>query len=223
MEGVSYCGYTQEVRLEIRSGGGISAEAWNVTQVAPPGDVLLPTTGAADTVDYYVPADKAHLQKNQTYARLKATGERRYKVGFRSAQVRGDLVYFGTIRGGAAYLYVKRFFNNPSAEYAEESAGQPGENGFSIHVYNDDGKLGGVAELECNLLPIGGRSGRIESRDVVCNWFFYRPAGTTQNNRSLVVGNNEARITDGAVCSSKTICATLPTHTAAFGARPHSE
>jgi len=169
---VRYCGYLQEVTLNIRRGAEICAEAWNITQVEPPGDIWIPVTSTAAYVDYYDPIDDDYLRRTQDWVRLKATGERKYKVGLNAAQVQGYVVYQSE-SDGAPYLYIKCFFSNPSAEYAEEPAALPGRNGNSVHVYNDDGKLGGFTELECNLQPVGGVFKRRASRDVVCNWFFF--------------------------------------------------
>ncbi len=172
LDEVEYCGYTQKVTLKIRHGGKVSAEAWNITQVDPPGDILIPVTDAAEYIDFYDPIDDNHLQNGTDVTRLKATGDCRYKVGLKAAQVQGDILYFGE-QDGKPYLYVKRFFSNPSADHAEESAALLGENGFSTYVYNDDGRIGGFSELECNLQPVGGTARRLQSCDVICNWFFF--------------------------------------------------
>ncbi len=172
LNGVEYCGYTQEVVLKIRHGGKVSAEAWNITQVDPPGDILIPVTDMAEYVDFYDPISDQYMQNDTDVTRLKATGDCRYKVGLKAAQVKGDILYFSE-QDGNPYLYVKRFFSNPSAEHGEESATLPGENGLSTYVYNDDGRIGGFSELECNLQPIGGRNRRRKSSDIICNWFFF--------------------------------------------------
>jgi hypothetical protein len=67
---------------------------------------------------------------------------------------------------------VRSFFNNPSAPYAEEPSHSPGRRGHSIHIYNDDGNLGGFGELECNAQTIGGATGRSSSTDQVVLWLY---------------------------------------------------
>ncbi len=174
MNGVDYCGYLQELMLRFLKDSAISAEAWNITQIEPPGEILIPVTQEAEYADYYEPVDTQHMQRSDQAVWLKASGKRRYKVGFKAAHVNGDIVYFGET-GSTAYLYIKRFFNNPSAPYSEEPASLPGVSGFSTHVYNDDGNIGGFAELECNLQPVSGSGSRESSTDLVCNWFFKGP------------------------------------------------
>lgn len=171
MQGVAYSGYAQEIALEQRAGAHICAEAWNLTQVVPAGDILIPAVPEAEVVNYYEPVDPQHLERCSGFLRLRASGSRRYKVGVKSAHVCGAIAYLST-QDGAPYLYIKSFPNNPSAGYAEEPAHLPGMNGFSTHVYNDDGHSGGFSELECNLQTVGGSTNRRASRDVVCNWFY---------------------------------------------------
>jgi hypothetical protein len=67
---------------------------------------------------------------------------------------------------------VRNFFNNPSGAYTEEIDRIPGMNGFSIHVYNDDGGLGGFTELECNEQAIGAYTGRSKSSDQLVLWVY---------------------------------------------------
>ena len=186
---VEYCGYLQEVALKVRRGVGISAEAWNVTQIEPPGDIWIPVTDTAEYIDFYNPIDHAYMQSSMDAVRLKATGNCRYKIGLKAAQVQGDILYFGE-QDGRPYLYVKRFFSNPSAEYAEESAALPGKNGFSTYVYNDDGGIGGFSELECNLQPVGGKVRRLQSRDVICNWFFFGETGKLDKIMKALTGKS---------------------------------
>ena len=187
MGGVDYCGYSQELMLRSLKDNAISAEAWNITQIEPPGEILIPATKRAEYADYYEPVDAQHMQRSDQAIRLKASGQRRYKVGFKATHVKGDLVYFGEA-GGTAYLYIKRFFNNPSACYSEEPASWPGVSGFSTHVYNDDGKIGGFAELECNLQPVSGTGSRKTSTDLVCNWFFMGPLQRLNKIQSALTG-----------------------------------
>jgi len=171
MEGVSYSGYAQEITLEQRTGGDICAEAWNLTQVMPAGNILIPAVPNAEFVDYYEPVDAQHMERIPRGLKLRASGQRRYKVGVKAAHVFGEIAYLSA-QEGVPFLYVKRFPNNPSAGYAEEPAHLPGVNGFSTHIYNDDGKGGGFSEMECNLQTVGGKTNRHASQDTVCNWFY---------------------------------------------------
>ena len=167
MDGVDYAGYSQHLQLQKR--GKPSAEAWNITQIKTPALVLIPASSELAYADYYEPVDQTILTVRDGAARLLASGARRYKIGLKAAHTRGDIVSIQE-DDGVSTLVIKRFFNNPSAPYAEEPAAHPGERGMSIHVYNDDGALGGFAELECNMTPAS--AGRSSAAGEVVNWFF---------------------------------------------------
>jgi hypothetical protein len=42
-----------------------------------------------------------------------------------------------------------------------------------LDIYQDDGKLGDFAEIECHGRPIGGATGRSELSDRFVNWFYF--------------------------------------------------
>ena len=94
------------------------------------------------------------------------------------------LAYFNHLDDGLAYLIVRDFFNNPSAAYIEEPAHLPGCRGHSVHVYNDDGKLGGFGEVECNGQTIGGVTGRSASTDQLALWLY---VGTANKVREIAL------------------------------------
>ena len=62
-----------------------------------------------------------------------------------------------------------------SAPYLEEPAHLPGRSGHSIHVYNDDGGLGGFSEMECQGQAIGGSLSRSAGADQFLLWFYVGP------------------------------------------------
>ena len=94
-----------------------------------------------------------------THAKLKITGDKMYKIGYKSAHLHGKAGYLNQLEDGRFYLLIRNFFNNPSSEYAEEPYHTKGLRGHSVHVYNDDGTNGDFGELECNGQTIGGTTG----------------------------------------------------------------
>jgi hypothetical protein len=172
MDGVSFAGYEQVVTLSERMRDDILSEAWSLTQLNPSGVLLIPASPCVEYTDYYEPIDGEHQAIYPDHVRLQITGNRQYKVGYKSAHVFGRLAYYNHLDDGRAYLIVRNFFNNPSMPYAEEPDHSPGCRGHSIHVYNDDGKAGGFGELECNLPTIGGDTGRSSSMDQLVLWLY---------------------------------------------------
>ena len=171
-DGVTYLGYEQVVTLVESKRDDILSEAWDLVQLNPAGDLLIPASPAVEITDYYAPIDAGHLSRHANHVRLKISGKRQYKVGIKAAQTFGRLGYYSRTGGDQAYLVVRTYFNNPSAPYAEEPDFPAGCRGHSIHVYNDGGEFGGFGELEVNLPTIGGETGRSSSTDHLLLWIY---------------------------------------------------
>ena len=151
---------------------GILSEVWNLVQLNPGGELIIPASPRVEYTDYFEPVDAAHQTIAANHVRLRITGQQRYKVGYKAAHLTGRLAYLNRLDAGRSYLIVRNFFNNPSAGYAEEPAGRPGRNGHSVHVYNDGGGFGGFGELECTGQTIGGATGRAASMDRMVFWLY---------------------------------------------------
>jgi hypothetical protein len=176
MAGVRFAGYEQMVSLSEAQHDHIMSETWSVVQLNPGGVLLIPASPRLEYSDYFDPIDEEHQTLHPDHARIKISGRRRFKVGYKAAHVFGRLAYFNHLDGGRAYLIVRNFFNNPSAPYIDEPPDRPGCHGHSIHVYNDDGSFGGFGELECNGQTIGGHTGRSSSNDQMVLWFYVGPS-----------------------------------------------
>lgn len=172
IDGVCYLGYEQDVTLTETKLDDIMSEAWDLVQLDPGGDLLIPASPEVEITDYYAPVDAEHLSRQPHHVRLKLSGKRQYKVGIKAAQTFGRLGYVSRFRDGRAYLVVRSYPNNPSAPYAEEPDFPVGCRGHSIHVYNDGGEFGGFGELEVNLPTIGGETGRSSSSDRLLLWIY---------------------------------------------------
>lgn len=181
--GLLFAGYEQTVSLAESRSDEIMSEVWNLVQLNPGGQLLIPAASHIEYNDYFEPVDSAHQTIYPHYVCLNITGQRRYKVGYKAAQVFGRLAYLNHLADGRACLIVRNFFNNPSAPYAEEPAALPGQCGHSIHVYNDDGALGGFGELECNGQTIGGATGKSATTDQFVLWLY---VGNSQKIKQLI-------------------------------------
>ncbi len=169
---VLFAGYEQLVTLSESRRDDIVSEAWSLTQLNPGGHLVIPCSPRVEYTDYYKPIDEGLQSFHPNHVRLKITGNRQYKVGYKAAHVFGRLAYHNHLADGRAYLIVRNFFNNPSSPYTEEPDHSPGCRGHSIHVYNDNGNAGGFGELECNAQTIGGDTGRSSSTDQLVLWLY---------------------------------------------------
>ena len=188
IQDVLFAGYQQTVQLCETRQDEIMSETWNLIQVRSGGQILIPTTPQPEYSDYFAPIDDRHLTIEPWGMRLQISGRKQYKVGVQAAQTFGRLAYLNQWHEGQATLIVRNFFNNPSAPYAEEPAAQPHRRGRSIHIYNDDGALGGFGELEVNGQTIGGVGGRSTTTDQFVLWFYLGAPARIKKIASFLLG-----------------------------------
>jgi hypothetical protein len=188
VDGVTFAGYEQIVTLSESKHDDIASEVWNLIQLNPGGQLLIPASPQPEFSDYFEPLDSDYQVIHSNHVRLEITGDRRYKVGYKAAHVLGRLAYFNHLDQDRAYLCVRNFFNNPGASYVEEPADWPGRRGHSIHVYNDGGALGGFGELECNGQTIGGATGRSVTTDQFILWLYVGAADKVKRLVPHLVG-----------------------------------
>lgn len=171
MESVSYCGYEQVLDLTAESEEQIFAESWNLLQVRPKGRLYLPMYRAMRGTDHYEPAGSHEYLAGDGVC-LEITGDSRYKIAYRAAVLTGRFGYLADETDGESCLIVINYPNNPSAMYSEEPPLMEGDNGYSVHIYNDDGNSGGFAEMECNMQTIGRPTGLNRSIERVAKWIY---------------------------------------------------
>lgn len=171
LQRVDFAGYVQRVSMRLVGGDALLSESWNLAQVRPGGVALIPATPVAQVTDYYEPSDGVVSTVAGGIAGS-ITGDRRYKIGVKAAHVNGRVGYYRVSADGQSSLLVRSFANDPSSVYAEEPDFLPGVLGDSIHLYNDDGGLGGFGELEARGRTIGGSTTRTHSVDEFTSWWF---------------------------------------------------
>lgn len=180
MEDISYCGFEEVIDLKAESGQDVFAEGWDLLQIRPKGTLFIPMYTPLKGTDHYEPAgDHERVTENGIFLRI--TGDSRYKIAYRSAVLTGRFGYLADSDTDSSVLIIICYPNNPSALYSEEPPLIPGDTGYSIHVYNDDGNSGGFAEMECNLPTIGNPAGVHHAADRLTKWIF--TGNTEQLNR----------------------------------------
>ncbi|MBN1835927.1 MAG: hypothetical protein JW820_08750, partial [Spirochaetales bacterium] len=169
---VSFCGYEQVVTLTDLRPDGRESQAWIITQVPAGGTILVPTVPGAEYQDHLEPMDAEHLEVRSNHLRVRAKGDRMFKIEVKAAHHFGRFGCYRSLGDGRAALTVKLFFNNPSAAYVMEAPHRPGVRGYSLDIYHDDGSLGGFAEIECHGQPVGCPGGADRSRDQFLSWAY---------------------------------------------------
>lgn len=188
IQDVLYAGFEHEITLSENSSDSILSETWNLTQLNPGGEMLISSTPKVEFTDYYEPIEEEYQKIFDNHIRLKITGEKRYKVGYKATNILGRVGYYNEMADGNAYLFVRHFFSNPSAPYTKEPADKPACNGHSLHVYNDNGDNGGFAELECSGQPIGGITKKSSCNDLINTWLYMGNADRIKNIAQVLLG-----------------------------------
>jgi hypothetical protein len=196
MQEVVFCGYKQRVMLDGKHTTAFS-EAWNLVQVKAGGELIIPCAPSVEASDYFgsVPDETRQIHYGAVpHLRLHITGQRQYKIGYKAASMTGRMGYIHTLPDGRAYLLIRAFFNNPSNLYAEEPPDLPGNNGHSVHVYNDGGELGGAAsfgEMECSGHTVHGKSREgcdKTANDTFVMWAYVGAPDSIQRIAHLLLG-----------------------------------
>ena len=152
----NYAG-TADFMLHVRKDGEASEtdmeelfepfwESWDLLQIRPKGTLFIPMYEPLRGTDHYEPAgDHETVAENGICLRI--TGDSRYKIAYRSAVLTGRFGYMADSDTDSSVLIIICYPNDPSAMYSEEPPLIEGDTGYSIHVYNDDGKSGGFAMI----------------------------------------------------------------------------
>ncbi|WP_050639114.1 MULTISPECIES: hypothetical protein [Clostridia] len=169
---VDFCGFVQDIELRNETPDGKTyLEPWVLTQVNPEGRFVTPFFGDFEFVDYYTPVEEMQ-RVCKGYAELDVTGNRKYKVAYRSAQTFGRMAFVKRW-GNGWHLMVRNYYNDPSTPYCSEPWGDLGNRGCSVYYYNDDLSNGGFAEFESGGLTLGGDANRQISHNTTSLWFFF--------------------------------------------------
>ncbi len=184
---VDFCGYHHDIILQEHENDGIIAEAWNLLQIKPKGSIYIPTTHTAEFVDYYEPITPEYHSVTADFVTLKIDAKLRYKVGYSPLSTLGRSGYVSRYKN-THYLMIRNYFNDPAGMYPEPYIENSLKTGASLHIYNDDGKMGDFAEHECSCLPIGGNTGRGKSHNRISTLFFWGEDHVIQEIAKLFLG-----------------------------------
>jgi hypothetical protein len=189
-----FAGYSSEVTIRQKTALPILAESWNLTQIPAGGVALVSTVPGAQVTDYYEPVGDL-LEHVAGGVAVSITGADRFKLGFSAPHVFGRVGYLTARGDGNATLLLRNSVSDPAAEYSEEPDFAVGHRGDPIHIYNDDGGLGGFAELEARGRPIGSDDVPATSTDAVTSWWFRGSEPVVAGIARSVTGIDPASIT----------------------------
>lgn len=169
---VDFCGYEHSVTLHEKKNDGLISQTWDLLQINPGGQILIPASPAVEFTEYYEPVDETVQTIHQNHVRVFIAGDRMFKIGYKAPHIFGRAGYYYKLDSKRACLMVRSFYNNPSYPYLDEPYNKPGKVGDSLQIYQDDGELGGFAEIECIGQAIGGETGRSDFTDHLSLWCY---------------------------------------------------
>ena len=146
-------------------------EFWDITQLNPGGEIIIPSTSELEYVDYYSPIGNL-FERHERYSIAKATGRHYYKIALPALQLLGRVAYINRYDETRYYTLIKQYNNNPSSPYCCEPADRPNLRGCSLFIYNDSGSLGGFTELEHSGQTISDGSNILTSQDQTLYWVY---------------------------------------------------
>ena len=189
MQNVTFTGFEQEAVIrDISPEKELELELWNLTQVNPGGQILIPYTHDYGYVDYYTPVDENIISDQGSHIAVNVRSSADHKLGFYSATTLGRAAYLTEVKEGTWCLFVKNYYNDPSAYSVGEPWNQPGKRGCSLYLYIDGGGQGGFAEFENVGRSFGGSTGRRASVDNTNYWFYYGAKDSLLRIASTLLG-----------------------------------
>jgi hypothetical protein len=172
---VGYAGYTQRTSLERvgRSAGSLaSLGIWNLIQLPPGGELLVPTYARAEPRHFFGEIAARHFAIEDRMLRLAVDFPKSHKIGLRAAIVAGRAGY-AYPRGDRWSLVIRNFFVNPSGRYVDVPKSDPDDLGYALQVCRvDEPEFGSFFELEYHAPALGDPPDTHRSDDVSQVWAF---------------------------------------------------
>lgn len=154
--GVTQLAYRCTNRLRNRSPKSIGTDLPLIAlktfvEVRPPGEVLIalaPQAAANPAVNYLEPFP-VQAGRGVLSVRLDGGADgRRQKIGLTAAAVTGRHAFVASLGAGTSMALVRVFPVEPDGTYVENRDDARGKAGDAIQIYDDNGRLGGFAEME---------------------------------------------------------------------------
>ncbi|MBN1352339.1 hypothetical protein JXJ21_23280 [candidate division KSB1 bacterium] len=123
---------------------------WSLIQINPPGSMIIPINGDAPYDvppyrDYFNVFPPDRISQSNGLISVKIDGKFRGKIGITPWAAKGAFCYLS-----AGYMIIKEFPVDAEGKYLDHPWGKPSDYGDAVQMYNDDGNMGGFAEMECH-------------------------------------------------------------------------
>lgn len=127
---------------------------WSLVQISPSGTVIIPINPAPEGKKayqgYFEPILPERINITDNIISIKIDGKRREKIGISPESSKGCIAYLSVENNNEGVLFIKKFSVEPEGTYLDGPWNVKRENGDAVQIYNDDGNMGGFAEIECH-------------------------------------------------------------------------
>ncbi len=180
---IGYVGYTLRTLLRITAPDrpGACYGLWQLMQVPPGGNVLVPLRGTAALVDYFQTGVAHHCRATASHVVFPVTGRAKHKLGLRAADVSGRMGYLREPTGDQATLIVRDVPALAAAgavgacvRFADYPFWDPRRRDIALQFYNDDGGAGGFGEMEHHSVAATADT-LFQTQDSCHTWCFAGP------------------------------------------------
>jgi hypothetical protein len=173
---LQYAGYTQRVLLQSTTGASApvpNVGIWNLMQLPPGGDLLVPLYSPADVQLCFgnIPAGRIVLSDHlMRVNKVDFTGSHKIAVKASSLCGRTGYVY---PQGDCWSLAIRNFFVNLSGQYIDVQRQDPEDFGYAFQMCRvDEPEFGSFCEMEYHAPGLGALPQATESLDVSQVWAF---------------------------------------------------
>lgn len=172
---------------------------WSLLQVKPAGTMIIPLakSGTKDKAafrEYFNPIPPERMAVSEKAITVKIDGKFRCKIGIAPEFASPAIAFLAEDEGGQGRLYIKQFMVDPKGKYLDHPWGKPSTYGDAVEMYNDDGVMGGFAELECHGPAQTLKPGEKESHDVSLH-VFTGPVEALKNIAASILELDFAKLT----------------------------
>lgn len=173
--GIEYAGYTQRVTLEsldTSAGSTPAVGIWNLAQLPPGGEMLVPTYSRAVLQKCFgdVPAD--HVTIEDHLLRVNADFPGSHKIAVKAAVLCGRTGYVYN-SGDRWSLVMRNFLVNPSGQYIDVQRHDTDDFGYAFQMCRvDEVAFGSFCEMEYHAPALGAPPDPTQSEDLSQVWAF---------------------------------------------------
>jgi len=157
---LQYAGYTQHTKLQVHEKATSPIGIWNLLQLPPDGEILIPTYSQIEPHIYLGTVEKGELKATEHLIRYRVARGGINKIGIPAVASTGSIGYLYT-SGSHDVLIVRTFCVDPLGGYLDlpwNSVGAIGPPVFSTQACFVDFSLGRFAEIEYHAPVFSGQT-----------------------------------------------------------------